>query len=263
MGQTLQQWLFGYLPAGLFTLGTVWFLSVILFAGIVNTGSVVGTLVCAVGAAFFWKAEASFRLICRLWKAFPTRILLILAAVVMTAAVVFASVLSVLMARQADRKPSAQTDLPVIVLGCKVNGDTPSRMLRYRLQAAAEYLNVHPDAVCVVSGGQGDNETQTEASVMKKWLVTHGIDAKRIMAEEGSANTEQNLLYSKKMLENAGISCNQAVLVTDGYHQYRASLFAKKAGIEAYAYSAKTELHLLPTYWIREWFGLCKYFVFG
>ncbi len=263
MNPTLTPWLTGYIPASVFTLLALLFFSVIALPGIVNTGSVVGFVSCALCAAFFWCRKWTFPLIASLWSVPTGRVILSILALLLAAGTVFAATLSVLMARQANNAPSEGENHPVIVLGCKVNGDTPSRMLRYRLQAAQEYLEAHPDVICVVSGGQGYNETRTEAGVMKEWLVSHGIDADRIIAEDQSGNTDQNLAFSKKMLEDAGISCEKAVLVTDGYHQYRASLFAKKQGIKAYAHSAKTELHLLPTYWIREWFGLCKYFVFG
>lgn len=255
------EWLFRDIPAVLFTIGAFWFVTV-LFTGVVNTGSMVGLSVCAVLAFAFWRLDLTMRLISGLWRHLPGKLLLIGIAVIAAALIALACILSGLMIRAAGNAPK-QENLPVIVLGCKVNGNVPSRMLRYRLETAADYLHAHPDAICVVSGGQGDNETRTEAGVMKEWLVSHGIEQSRILAEEQSKNTEQNLTYSKEMLQNAGYACNEAVIITDGYHQYRASLFAKDAGIESYAISAKTELHLLPTYWIREWFGLCKYFVFG
>jgi hypothetical protein len=54
----------------------------------------------------------------------------------------------------------------VIVLGCGVNGTEPSLSLRYRIDAACEYLTAHPDAVAVLSGGQGPDEDMTEAACM-------------------------------------------------------------------------------------------------
>ena len=65
------------------------------------------------------------------------------------------------------RQPSAELQgETVIVLGCKVNGDRPSLMLQRRLDTAVAYLNENPDARCIVSGGQGDNETRSEAAVI-------------------------------------------------------------------------------------------------
>lgn len=256
------EWLTRYVPAVLFTLLACWFLSVMLFGGGCNAGSAAGLLISGVGAVCFYELPRLLRLLAALRQSIPGRIFLTVTALLLVLSLGLASAFSVLMLRAANRTPPEGEPLPVIVLGCKVNGDTPSRMLRRRLQTAQDYLIKHPNAVCVVSGGQGGSETRTEGSVMRDWLVAHGISPNRIVAEERSVNTRQNLQYSKEMLENAGYDYKKAVLVTDGYHQYRASLMAEKVGITAYAWPAKTELHLLPTYWIREWLGLCKYFVF-
>lgn len=256
------EWLYHYLPAAIFSIGAVWFGSVMVFAGIVNTGSIVGTAVCLCLATAFWNFHRTANLLVKTWHTLPGKIALSIATIVAVLLIMLAILLSVCMIKAVNHKPPVNADYPVIVLGCKVNGDTPSRMLRYRLEAAKAYLECHPDAVCVVSGGQGDNEAYTEGSVMKKWLLSHGIAADRILAEEKSQNTQQNLMFSKKMLMNAGIDCENAVIVTDAYHQYRASLYAKKVELIPYAHAAKTDFHLVPIYWVREWFGLCKYFVF-
>ena len=62
--------------------------------------------------------------------------------------------------------PTAPT---LVVLGAGLNGDQPSLTLIARLQTALDYLEAHPDAVAVVTGGQGRYETVTEASAMAHW----------------------------------------------------------------------------------------------
>ena len=145
----------------------------------------------------------------------------------------------------------------VVVLGCKVNGDKPSQMLRRRLDAAAEYLLTHPDANCIVTGGQGYNETQTEASVMAAYLKSAGIEATRIYQEDQSTNTRQNLEFSQRIIKEQKLS-DDILIISDGYHQFRAYLIASKLEMNSYALSGHTSWWLIPAYSIREIFSLMK-----
>lgn len=151
----------------------------------------------------------------------------------------------------------------VVVLGCLIHGDQPSWMLTDRLDRAYEVLRDNPDVKCVVTGGQGDNEDYTEAYVMKKYLVEKGIDPSRIVTEEASGNTEENLLYAKNAIELNGLSRN-IVIVTDRFHELRARIWAEKAGFpHIYAACCETRPYLVVGYWFREMFGLARLYVFG
>lgn len=152
-------------------------------------------------------------------------------------------------------------DATVVVLGCKVNGEQPSLMLSCRLEAAYDYLRENPLAKCIVSGGQGYNEGISEAECMYRWLTERGIDKERIYKEDKSVNTEQNIRYSVQIIQENGLSTNLAI-VTDGFHELRASIIAKKQGYSCGAVSADTPIYLLPTYAVREMFGLIKEFLF-
>ena len=145
----------------------------------------------------------------------------------------------------------------VIVLGCKVNGDAPSLMLKRRLDTAAAYLRENPDARCIVSGGQGDNETRSEASVMGDYLEAQGIDSARIFREEQSRDTKENLLFSRSIMLSEGLS-EPVVIISDGFHQFRAWLIANKLELDSFAVSANTRFWLVPAYAIREAMSLVK-----
>ena len=93
----------------------------------------------------------------------------------------------------------------VVVLGCKVNGDQPSLMLRRRLECALEYLRTNEQAVCVVSGGPGSNESHSEAYVMEKFLVENGIAPERVEQEALSTNTDSNIANSLQLIEQKGV----------------------------------------------------------
>lgn len=151
-------------------------------------------------------------------------------------------------------------DATVVVLGCKVNGEQPSLMLSCRLQAAYDYLTAHPNAKCIVSGGQGYNEGISEAECMYRWLVDKGIDSGRLYKEDRSATTEENIRYSGEIIAQKELSTDLA-LVTDGFHEFRASIITKKQGYSCGAVSADTPFYLLPTYVLREMFGIAKEFL--
>ena len=116
----------------------------------------------------------------------------------------------------------------IIVLGAQVNPDGPSRTLKYRLDAADEYLKENPGTICIVSGGKGDNEPQSEASVMKAYLVSAGIDGNRIILEDRSTITDENIEYSKKMIPDG----SSIGIVTNNFHLYRAIFLCNKHGLE-------------------------------
>ena len=136
-------------------------------------------------------------------------------------------------------------------------------MLSRRIQAAYEKLEADPALIAVVSGGQGSNEDISEAQCMYNELTRMGIASERIILEPQSTSTSENLRFSKTLLDEHGIT-GSLYLATDGYHELRAQILAKKEGLPACApASAYTSWYLLPTYWVREWFGLAHAFVFG
>lgn len=233
-----------------------------MFKGIVNVGAQFGLLmsVLLLFVTAFWGKLC--RAVKKLWRKKSGKIFLCTAGGVFGLLTAYAVVLSALMLGSSlnfPQKPDA-----VIVLGCKVqkNG-SPSLMLNRRIQAAYNYLEENPDVICVVSGGQGADEPVSEAEAMKKTLIDGGIAESRIITEDKSENTRQNIELSLKILEEKGIEVTEAAIVTDGFHQFRASLIAKEFAITPTAVSADTPSWLVSAYWIREWFALSHRFVFG
>lgn len=162
----------------------------------------------------------------------------------------------------ASHKSPPSDDLPVIVLGSQVNGDRPSLMLERRLEAAKKYLEGHPQAVCIVSGGRKETQQYSEAWVMKKWLMEEGISGERILVEEKSTDTKENMQYSSLLLLERELG-RRAVIATDFWHEWRGQLYGAQAGLETYAVPCSTPLSFLPTYYMRELFGLTELFLLG
>jgi uncharacterized SAM-binding protein YcdF (DUF218 family) len=153
----------------------------------------------------------------------------------------------------------------VVVLGAGVNGTVPSMSLRDRLNAAYDYLMAYPNAVCVVSGGQGDGEDITEALCMFNDLTARGIDPERVWMEEQATNTLENIRFSLDLIEEqTGTRPNEIGLVSSEYHLYRAGLFARDCGVTAVGIPAKTSwLTIRINYFMREVGGIWHYLVLG
>ena len=162
-----------------------------------------------------------------------------------------------------------ESDAPVsavIVLGAGVNGETPSLSLRTRIDAAAAYLARHPDVPVILSGGQGPGEAITEAECMRRALVRRGADESRLYPEERSTSTQENLRYSRAILEELGVDPAQRVaIVTSDFHLCRARLMwgGDTAAVPAHLPSTLYFQCLTVNYFIREAFGLAAYFVYG
>ncbi len=149
----------------------------------------------------------------------------------------------------------------VIVLGCKTINGVPSVMLGARLDRAIEYLEENPQAVCVVTGGKGSDETEPEADTMERYLITKGIDKERIYKEDKATNTEENLQYSKEIIIKENLSEN-VIIVSESYHVYRGMRNAQKQGLQAAALPAPTYTPwALPSYWLREIFAISRDFL--
>lgn len=149
----------------------------------------------------------------------------------------------------------------MIVLGAKVQKKTVSRALRYRLDTTYSYAIEHEKTRIIVSGGQGKGEEVTEAKAMYDYLVAKGIAKERIIMEENSTNTKENIQFSKEKIKD----CNKTVLiVSNDFHIYRSVSIAKKEGFtDVYGLPAPTDIGMIPSYYIREGFAVIKDKIIG
>ena len=153
----------------------------------------------------------------------------------------------------------------VVVLGAKVRSWGPSISLWDRIYAAADYLTEHPDAVAVVSGGQGDDEPETEAECMYRELVNLGIQPERILMETQAKSTWENIRFSLDLLEQeTGSRPTKLGILSSEYHLFRASLFTKKAGVEFVGIPAETSRWgQKVNHFMREVAGVWHYILLG
>ena len=143
-----------------------------------------------------------------------------------------------------------------LILGAQMKHHGPSDVLRRRLDTAIKYLEENPETIVIVSGGKGVNEPVTEARGMYEYLTKRGIEPERILLEEKSGNTWENLHYSSELLD---LEKDIVVLVTNNFHVFRARGIAKKMGYENLSgLAADSYPFMVPNNLLREFLGVIK-----
>ena len=147
----------------------------------------------------------------------------------------------------------------IIVLGAQVRENGPSKTLLYRLKAAEKYLKENTGTICIVSGGRGKNEIMSEAEAMKRYLISAGIDENRIIMEDESTDTDENIRFSKKYIRD-GASVG---LVTNDFHLCRGIFLCEKHGLKNVSpVRADSEPFYRPNNYFREALAFIKDFIF-
>ena len=222
-------------------------------AGILNAGNGIGilfSLILIIYGLFFEKINCFLK---KIWKRKIGKIFLSVLSFLILSVFIFVLIVSINMYIAANNAPDKETT--VVVLGCQVYPEGPSLMLEKRLEAAYDFLTENEDTKCIVSGGQGANEVVSEAECMYEWLVKKGISPERLFKEDKSTSTRENLVFSKDIIEKNGLN-PEITIITNDFHQYRASIIADSLGFESYNISGKTPFYLFPTYYVREFGGI-------
>lgn len=180
-------------------------------------------------------------------------------AVVISLVTVYILILQTFMYRYSHMELPSHADY-LIVLGARVKGEAPSLSLRYRIDRAAQYLEDNPQTIAIVSGGKGNGENMSEAEVMKLELIEYGIPEHRILMEDKSTSTEENIAFSKTFIP---AKAKKGLIVTNDYHVYRAVSVARKAGLSVQGLAADTPKRALIQSYIREYVALTVYFIKG
>lgn len=155
----------------------------------------------------------------------------------------------------------------MMILGCQVKPWGPSILLQDRLDKALDYLEHEPDMTVVVSGGQGPDEHISEAQAMADYLMEQGIEKERILLEDQSHNTVQNLTLTRQLLDELGYDLEQdIVVVSNGFHLTRVRMLWDRVweGEDNLSTLAAPSSHVpsrLKMY-LREPLALVKSFVF-
>lgn len=198
-----------------------------------------------------------------LWRR-PTKVkqtaIEIMAVVASSGVVILMAAMGIITSSGATDWKNAEKADYAIVLGAAVQDNgSASRIMRNRLAAAQEFMEQNPNAMVILSGGQGPDEPESEAKCMYDTLVAMGADPKRLVMEDQSHTTRENLCNSWALIESRGGSGHAVALITSEFHQRRAAYIADGLQIETCAVSAHTDRWFYRVnYTLREVFAFVK-----
>lgn len=153
-----------------------------------------------------------------------------------------------------DGSPVPELDY-VVVLGAAVRGREPTTPLKLRMYTALDYLEQNPDTLCIASGGKGPGEDISEARCIKDFLVSSGISEDRIILEDRSHDTMENIRNTYEIIGSEA----ELGIITNGFHLYRAQYIARLQGHRnTFGIPSPTLLPLGIHYTVREFFGMVK-----
>lgn len=96
---------------------------------------------------------------------------------------------------------------------------------------------------------------------MYEYLTKKGISAERILKEDRSTDTSENIAYSAELIGRMDISVG---IVTNNFHVFRGIHLAKAAGFqEVCGIAARSNVYFQLNNMVREFFGILKDFAFG
>ena len=194
-----------------------------------------------------------------MWDRIPLVLRRIFGVVVLIGIVLFVIVEGLILSRFHD-KGKENLDY-IIVLGAQMKPAGPSAVLKFRLDAAYDYLMENENTICIVSGGQGSNEPCSEAEGMYQYLIDRGISSERLIMEDQSTDTSENIAYSTALI---GKNDTSVGIVTNNFHVFRGVRLAKAAGVqEVYGIAARSNIYFQLNNMVREFFGIMKDLVCG
>lgn len=214
-------------------------------------------LIWVAGGVFF--LALTFVLYFGIWDRIPLVLRRIFGAAVIIGVVMFIIVEGLILSRFHD-KGRENLDY-IIVLGAQMKPAGPSAVLKFRLDAAYDYLTENENTLCILSGGQGSNEPCSEAEGMYRYLIEKGIAPERLIMEDRSTDTSENIAYSMELIGDTDASVG---IVTNNFHVFRGVRLARTAGFEdVCGIAARSNIYFQLNNMVREFFGVMKDLVCG
>ena len=149
----------------------------------------------------------------------------------------------------------------IIILGCGIRKDgTPSPLLRGRVDRALAFAEKQQALtgkapIFVPSGGQGPDEPISESAAMKRYLLEQGVPEERILEEDRSTDTFENMKFSREKLRAVDPD-GKVAFSTTNYHVFRGGLYARRVKMRAVGMGARTKWYFWPNAAVREFVGL-------
>ena len=147
----------------------------------------------------------------------------------------------------------------IIIHGCQIRKDgTLTKLLQSRADRAIEFAKLQKEAtgkdiIFVPSGGKGNDEIISEGEAIKRYLLENGISEDKIIKEDDSTSTEENVkLAMDKMRDNFGSDGYKAAFATTNYHVFRTGMLADKMGLKAEGIGSRTKAYFWINAFVRE-----------
>lgn len=141
----------------------------------------------------------------------------------------------------------------IIVLGSGLkDGKEVTPLLASRVDKGIEAYRENAGSKLILSGGRGADEKISEGQAMKNYACLQGVPEHDIIVENKSTTTNENLLFSKALIDEQD-DVGNILVVTNRYHVLRALLLAKQLGIACDGRGAKTKLYFSINAFVREW----------
>ena len=143
----------------------------------------------------------------------------------------------------------------IVVLGAGIIGDKVTPLLAARIEKGIELLHYNPNAILIMSGGQGSGENIPESKAMADYAADKGVDTEKIIMEQKSISTQENLRFSRELMNQQK---PEIIVVTTAYHVFRALILAKQQRIKCKGFGAKTKWYFTLNAFIREFVGYLR-----
>lgn len=146
----------------------------------------------------------------------------------------------------------------ILILGSGSPDCAPSAVGKARLDMGFKLAQQFSDTPVVVTGGKSPFKECSEGEIMGNYLRAQGLAAGRVVQEEASTSTHENMLFSKPFLEQAGVhpETDAVAIVTNHFHAPRSLAIARRAGYaHSYTVGAHTPLATRYNIWLREYFA--------
>ncbi len=148
----------------------------------------------------------------------------------------------------------------IIVLGSGLINDQVTPLLASRIEKAIGFYKKQSSVMTppklIFSGGQGHDENLSEAKAMQNFVLEKGIPLEDTIIEDRSINTYQNMLFSKKIIEEIKGENYTSIFSSNEYHIFRSGMLARKAGLKSQGVGAKTAFYFWPNAMIREYIAI-------
>jgi uncharacterized SAM-binding protein YcdF (DUF218 family) len=156
--------------------------------------------------------------------------------------------------RQSKFDEAREADV-IVVLGAAEYNGRPSPVLRARLDHAYSLWMNNLAPRILTTGGAGGDARYTEAVVGRDYLVRRGVPAERIIIEDDSETTVQAISAASEIMRRMGL--RSAILVSDGYHIFRAKRIMQSLGMTVYGSPRRDHVE---SPWREHWMAVRQAF---